>query len=409
MNRNLLENNYLIIPNFITSYRANKLKEEFIKFSEENFLSGDEQSPNSKCLYNYVSFLEILCEKTPRVSDILEETVIPTYSYARVYKNGSTLDPHVDRDACEISLTLHLGGDSPWPINIKTPSGKDQSIILNPGEAMMYLGCEASHWREKYKGEEYVQVFLHYVRSRGDKFYAYFDKEKTNNFLSSSNLNKENESIVENKNNTSLSLDVVDKDVKEEYTNIRPDNKLEDFIQVFDNVLSDDICDRIVEEYSNSFEWNHSTVDNNSVNFDIRKCDSIPISHEFILSNNLEYRKNLDNLIYESVKKAKDRYLEKFKNLYVTADTGYDLLKYEEGDFYIQHTDSCGTTSNRIISCSIQLNDDYDGGEFAFFNREMMIRSKKGSMIMFPSNFMFPHEIMPIIRGTRYAIITWFI
>ena len=43
---------------------------------------------------------------------------------------------------------------------------------------MLYLGCVADHWRNQFLGKEYVQVFLHYVRSRGDKAYTYFDKKK---------------------------------------------------------------------------------------------------------------------------------------------------------------------------------------------------------------------------------------
>lgn len=48
-------------------------------------------------------------------------------------------------------------------------------------------------------------------------------------------------------------------------------------------------------------------------------------------------------------------------------------------------------------------------GEFAFFDREIIIKGSKGSIVMFPSNFMFPHEIMPVISGIRYSIITWYV
>ena len=47
-------------------------------------------------------------------------------------------------------------------------------------------------------------------------------------------------------------------------------------------------------------------------------------------------------------------------------------------------------------------------GEFAFFNRELKYKLNQGDVIMFPSTFMYPHEIMPITKGTRYSIITWF-
>jgi predicted 2-oxoglutarate/Fe(II)-dependent dioxygenase YbiX len=85
-----------------------------------------------------------------------------------------------------------------------------------------------------------------------------------------------------------------------------------------------------------------------------------------------------------------------------------NLLRYREGEFYTQHTDSF-KEQQRSLSCSIQLNEDYEGGEFALFDREMMIRTSPGSAIVFPSNFMYPHEIMPVIKGTRYSIITWLV
>lgn len=391
MNTKLLENNYLIIPNFISSYKASNLKEEFEKYCELNNIQGDEQSKQSSSNYNYISFLELLCEKTPEVSSILEETVLPTYAYARVYKNQGELSPHTDRDACEISLTLHLGGDKPWPIWIKTPSGEDKSVDLMPGDAMMYFGCTSEHWREKYDGQKYTQVFLHYVRSRGDKFYSYFDKVT------------DNKEVVEKENSNILNIEVNQKQLL-----VKPQSKLEDFIEVFEDVLPNDLCDLIIQEYKNSNDWKNSTIDNEGTNSFIRNCSIIPMSDREIIQSNFTIRKKIDDLVFNSVSKSKNLYKEKHKTLNIEVDSGYDLLRYEEGQFYTQHTDSY-IKSPRSISCSIQLNDDYDGGEFSFFDREMLIRAKKGSIIMFPSNFMYPHEIMPIIRGTRYSIVTWLI
>jgi predicted 2-oxoglutarate/Fe(II)-dependent dioxygenase YbiX len=62
----------------------------------------------------------------------------------------------------------------------------------------------------------------------------------------------------------------------------------------------------------------------------------------------------------------------------------------------------------RSISCSLNLNDDYEGGEFTFFDDTLSYNLGKGDVLMFPSNFMYPHAIKPILSGTRYAIITWF-
>ena len=87
MNQKLLENNYLVLLNFISKEKSTNLSSEFLKYCKDNNLTGDPQAPNSCSNYNYISFLELLCEKTPEISSIIEETVLPTYTYSRVYKN----------------------------------------------------------------------------------------------------------------------------------------------------------------------------------------------------------------------------------------------------------------------------------------------------------------------------------
>ena len=71
---------------------------------------------------------------------------------------------HKDRFSCEISTTMNLGGDS-WNIYLD-PSGntgnKGIKIKLNCGDMLVYKGCELEHWRNKFKGKECIQVFLHY-------------------------------------------------------------------------------------------------------------------------------------------------------------------------------------------------------------------------------------------------------
>ncbi len=410
MNIKLSNYNYLIIPNFINYHRAKDLAKEFSDHCKSENIPGDSQAPNSNSDYNYISFLELLCEKTHQVSSILEETVLPTYCYSRVYYNGSILERHTDRDACEISLTLHLDGDKPWPIYIETPNGEEKSVILNPGDAMMYLGKVAEHWRNQYEGEHYTQVFLHYVRSRGNCAYAYFDKKTTDEdkkITSIKNINSE-ESPNEIQKNEEKDVFLNQKSI--ELIIPKPENTLEQYIEVVNDIISPEICDRILEEYANSGEWTDSCVGDktNPLQKTIRNCTEIGLSSDFVLSKNYKIRKELDNEIFNSVKNAIQFYTNKHKEFTIDIDTGYNLLKYDEGNFYIEHTDSF-KEQQRSLSCSLQLNHDYDGGEFAFFNRQMMVKSKKGSAIMFPSNFMFPHEIMPVIKGTRYSIITWLV
>jgi predicted 2-oxoglutarate/Fe(II)-dependent dioxygenase YbiX len=259
------------------------------------------------------------------------------------------------------------------------------------------LGKVAEHWRNEFKGEYYTQVFLHYVRSRGDCCYAYFDKDKC---------------ADESKSDYNQIEVNTDENIKKESPTIivpKPNNTLEQYIHIFEDVVSEELCDKIIKEYASVDEWRDTSIGSEgSINKSIRNCKQICISSENVLEKNFQLRKEIDNKIHQSVHDIIEKYVKIHKDFSVDIDTGYNLLRYNEGDFYIEHTDSF-KEQQRSLSCSLQLNDNYVGGEFALFGREIMIRSKKGSAIVFPSNFMYPHEIMPVLEGTRYSIITWLV
>ena len=178
MNRDLLREHYLVIKNFISPERAKKCADEFCQFQEENKFGQDDMVQNAYSWSNHTSQLELLCEFTPRISEIVGQTVLPTYTFGRIYLKNSELIRHADRIACEISITLHLEGDKDWPIWIRTSYGENHGVVLKPGDAMIYLGCLADHWRNPYEGEKYVQFFMHYVRSRGYGRPAVFDEKQ---------------------------------------------------------------------------------------------------------------------------------------------------------------------------------------------------------------------------------------
>ena len=183
---------------------------------------------------------------------------------------------------------------------------------------------------------------------------------------------------------------------------------IRDYIVVFENVVDHGICDAIIKEFSNEEEWIKTVVGHGVINDKIRSAETIVISYPHIIEKNLEIRKKIDNDIFNSAGLAIKKYNEKFSLAEIEEDSGYELLRYKEGQFYTQHTDSFKARP-RAVSCSFALNDDYEGGEWGFFNREMVIKVPKGSAVLFPSNFMYPHEIMPVVKGTRYSVITWFI
>ena len=167
------------------------------------------------------------------------------------------------------------------------------------------------------------------------------------------------------------------------------------------------MCDEILGEFKSSDEWQDTHI---ATGFDknIRNCQTIGISFSSIIQKNSDVRHRLDNAVFDGAAKCIQEYNNKFPQCKIEEDSGYELLKYTEGCFYTEHTDSFKGRP-RAVSCSFILNDEFEGGEFAFFNKELIYKLEKGEALMFPSNFMYPHEIMPVTKGTRYSIITWFI
>ena len=114
---------------------------------------------------NYTpSNLYILLKKLkPIVEKKTNKKLNESYSYFRFYKKNDKLKKHIDRQECEFSITLNLGGDT-WPIYLE-----NKKIILKAGDMLIYRGNILKHWRNKFIGKKCAQLFLHYVSS-GLKF-----------------------------------------------------------------------------------------------------------------------------------------------------------------------------------------------------------------------------------------------
>ena len=160
------------LANFLFNYL--KVKNDAVNYLYTNNLheqspilgswSVDDQIPNTYACYGDFAMETLLLKLTPIMKINTGLNLIPTYSYARIYKKGDELKRHKDRPSCEISTTLNLGGDR-WDIFLE-PSGKTNQngtkIDLKQGDMLVYSGCELEHWREPFQGKVCGQVFLHY-------------------------------------------------------------------------------------------------------------------------------------------------------------------------------------------------------------------------------------------------------
>ena len=132
---------------------------------------NDEQVPGTYSHYADIVMETLLQSLQPKMEEETGLKLLPTYSYARIYKKGDVLKRHKDRYSCEVSTTLNIGGDE-WPIYLE-PSGEEGKegvkVDMQPGDMLVYKGCDVEHWREAFEGDNCGQVFLHYNDASDEK------------------------------------------------------------------------------------------------------------------------------------------------------------------------------------------------------------------------------------------------
>jgi hypothetical protein len=188
------KNGYVVIENFLSSdianlfYQYSKTKVTQVDFKIEydynNYNTswdgqfGDAQISGSYNAYGDTLMDTLLVLSLNAMCNFTGLDLNPTYSYWRFYQKGDILERHTDRSSCEVSTTICLGHDVSdvdqtkypnynWPMWVKNKEGNEIPIHLNPGDMIIYRGCDIEHWREKFIGLNHSQVFLHFNDKNG--------------------------------------------------------------------------------------------------------------------------------------------------------------------------------------------------------------------------------------------------
>jgi predicted 2-oxoglutarate/Fe(II)-dependent dioxygenase YbiX len=74
----------------------------------------------------------------------------------------------------------------------------------------------------------------------------------------------------------------------------------------------------------------------------------------------------------------------------------------EQGDWVPNHT------PHRDVSAIYYLNDEFEGGEIAFEKEKLVVKPRKGLLLVFPSDRDHVHEVYPVRCGIRYTMPIWF-
>ena len=170
--------------NFLLNYLSVKRKvaQRFLSDGYESELIGTfEETDTDKSVYSIYGDIAIdtaMLKVKPQVDKLIGEQTWPTYSYARIYPYESIVAPHKDREECEISCSMYLGGTK-WDMFVEGKDGPER-IDLNAGDMVVYAGTELTHWRETFLGVdsdgnpgECTQVSFHYQRANNQNFNAF--------------------------------------------------------------------------------------------------------------------------------------------------------------------------------------------------------------------------------------------
>jgi len=189
---------------------------------------------------------------------------------------------------------------------------------------------------------------------------------------------------------------------------------LHDYILQFDNAMPEEIFKnfkKICINYKN-FEEARVIDDNKKIVKQvvrplIRKTSTWPIQNINTKSLTQAHWANILQYFFKFFVELYQKQINSFQKFKVD---DIQILKYGQGGHYKFHTDY-NRTVPRAYSCIFLVNEDYEGGELVFqypnSYKVTKISKKENKMIIWPSNFLYPHSVMPVTKGERYSVVSW--
>lgn len=180
--------------------------------------------------------------------------------------------------------------------------------------------------------------------------------------------------------------------------------EIKDYIKVYDNLLNYKTLSNFLR-YANTLNFEEATVGaNNTVRLDIRNTFNYSLSNLSDKLSDVHWCGYLTYIFDLTFKK----YQEHFNHAHFNQIETVEILKYNEGGFYKEHVDHFRSRP-RTLSGILLLNNDYEGGNICFKlgNEDLIIDKAPNRFIVWPSNFIYPHEVKKVTKGVRYSVVTW--
>ena len=419
------ENGYVVLSDALSKEECKQLTQYMFDLHEKGELTKDDQCPQSDAIYGAPALDALLAKFTKPIGAQVGKELLPTYTYARIYRPGEILKKHKDRPSCEISATLTLGFDARyiWPIYFN--EDKEISVDLEVGELAVYKGCEVCHWRKPFKGNWHVQVFLHYVDANGPY------KDHVNDGrpqLAMSNAAEDyvqetrvEETVESPASDTSVQEPVYHLPADFEFSSKRlvhdamlipsNDNTFPGYFGINSRNLPELMftpqeCDKIIAEVEHAYPSTASvgTGTDGNINKRIRSADI------FTITNDDEHR-----WIWNKLGKTISIVNKIFYDYDLSSiEHGLQLIRYDSSEevkgHYDWHVDAGkGNVATRKLSFTLQLSDPstYEGCDLLVNDHATPIAGSReqGSINFFPSYM--THKVTPIEKGVRYALVIW--
>jgi len=161
---------YLFLKGILPQPLLEYLKVYYSILLANNRFSHDGYCPSSLSLGGDPALDAVLEWIRPELGRLVGCSLAPTYSYTRRYAKGEVLAPHVDRAACEISVTASIQIPKrarPSILHLKAPRAAETKVEMLEGDGCVYAGTEVEHWRDRLRVDGYTQLFLHFIARRG--------------------------------------------------------------------------------------------------------------------------------------------------------------------------------------------------------------------------------------------------
>ena len=184
---------------------------------------------------------------------------------------------------------------------------------------------------------------------------------------------------------------------------------IRDYVKIYDNILDKKFCVNLVKKLKKQ-DWRTHEFYDSLKKTNISYDTDLSVSHATELLETQEINEKLWSAIGRYVSED-----HKHMNNWFSGWNGYLHIRYNSYNKKTEMREHCDHIHSMfdgerkgipVLSILGSLNEDYEGGELIMW-QDQKIELKTGQLMIFPSNFLYPHKITPVTKGIRFSYVSW--